>query len=236
MPAVDLRLDAHRRADDRGGSPRRRGRPARAHPRAVARRHRPRQRAPRPRRRPARAVGPGALRRQPRPGPARARRSATCSASATSSASSAATATSPRGWPPATTPPRSACSPSSTGACPPAPTCAPGPGRDAQLDAAEARLADGRPHGRRRSSPTPAAPTASRSSSPPTPRWPPPSTRSAATSKELDDLLTPWALAVMDAGGYPQSPLAITAVARPQNSGSSHQGHDGEGGRRGPGR
>ena len=28
--------------------------------------------------------------------------------------------------------------------------------------------------------------------------------------KELDDLLRPWATAVMDAGGYPQSPLAIT--------------------------
>jgi len=27
---------------------------------------------------------------------------------------------------------------------------------------------------------------------------------------ELDDLLRPWATAVMDAGGYPQSPLAIT--------------------------
>ena len=71
VPAVDLRLDAHRRADHRRGPPRRRGRPARAHPRAVARRHRPRQRAPRPRRRPARAVGPGALRRHARPGAAR---------------------------------------------------------------------------------------------------------------------------------------------------------------------
>jgi hypothetical protein len=28
--------------------------------------------------------------------------------------------------------------------------------------------------------------------------------------KELDDLLRPWATRVMDAGGYPQSPLAIT--------------------------
>ena len=28
--------------------------------------------------------------------------------------------------------------------------------------------------------------------------------------QELDDLLRPWATAVMDAGGYPQSPLAIT--------------------------
>jgi hypothetical protein len=28
--------------------------------------------------------------------------------------------------------------------------------------------------------------------------------------KELDDLLRPWATSVMDAGGYPQSPLAIT--------------------------
>jgi hypothetical protein len=28
--------------------------------------------------------------------------------------------------------------------------------------------------------------------------------------KELEDLLKPWALAVMEAGGYPQSPLAIT--------------------------
>jgi hypothetical protein len=28
--------------------------------------------------------------------------------------------------------------------------------------------------------------------------------------KELDDLLRPWATQVMDAGGYPQSPLAIT--------------------------
>jgi hypothetical protein len=28
--------------------------------------------------------------------------------------------------------------------------------------------------------------------------------------QELDQLLRPWATAVMDAGGYPQSPLAIT--------------------------
>ena len=54
---------------------------------------------------------------------------------------------------------------------------------DAQLDAAEARLTeaglmqDGAAHRR------PAAPTESRSSSPPTPRWPPPSRPWAATSR-----------------------------------------------------
>ena len=72
VPAVDLRLDAHRR---------RRPSPTARLDGAVEQLerilgpspdgHRPGQRAPRPRRRAARAVGPGALRRHPRPGPPR---------------------------------------------------------------------------------------------------------------------------------------------------------------------
>ena len=85
---------------------------------------------------------------------------------------------------------------------------------DAQLDAAEARLDRRRPHeGRPAHRRRPRA-TASRSSWPPTPRWPPPSTPSAATSTSWTTCCKPWATAVMDKGGYPQSPLAITGERR----------------------
>ena len=156
------------------------------------------------------AVGTGPVRRHVVAAACPARRWATCSASATGCASSAATATSPRGWRPASTPPRSACSPSSTGACRPAPTSAPGPGATPQLDAAEARLhaaghfADG--------DLTDAGPRAraSRSSWPPTPSGP----RHRRARRRPRGARRPprgrGPQAVMDAGGYPPSPLAIT--------------------------
>ena len=80
---------------------------------------------------------------------------------------------------------------------------------DAQLDAAEARLSeaglmqagelteDGRAHREQIESATDA-------------QMEPAIDALGSDLKELDDLLRPWATAVMDAGGYPQSPLAIT--------------------------
>ena len=80
---------------------------------------------------------------------------------------------------------------------------------DAQLDAAEARLSeaglmkdgqlteDGRAHREEIELATDA-------------QMAPAIDALGSDLKELDDLLRPWATAVMDAGGYPQSPLAIT--------------------------
>ena len=204
--------------------------PARADPRTVARGHRPGQRDPRPSRRSAGAMGPGALRGHPRPGAARhtARRPVPPRRPAPRV---------PRRQPhrrlggrPATTPPRSACSPSSTGGCRPAPTCAP------RLDRRPARRRRSpphrsRPHGGRRADRRRPRRTAKRSRTRRTPRWHPPSSaigeRPARSSRHL---LKPWALAVMEAGGYPSPPCAHHRArgARPESdSGSSHQGHTG---------
>ena len=157
--------------------------PARAHPRPGARRDRPRQRAPRPRRRPPRAVGPGAVRRHARPGPAR----------------HAARRPVPPRRPAPRVPRRQ----------PHRRVGGRRPRRHRDRPAHRALLGHAHPHlrahprlerrpARRRRGPprpTPASwhdgqltdagprPPRGRSSSPPTPRWPPPSTPSAATSR-----------------------------------------------------
>ena len=84
--------------------------------------------------------GQAALRRAAEPRACRAIRWATCGGWRTCSANTAATPTRRPGPRPASTPPRSGCSPSSTGGCPCAPTSARGPGRTSSSSAAEARL------------------------------------------------------------------------------------------------
>ncbi len=105
------------------------------------------------------------------------------------------------------------CSPSSTGAFPLRTYIRTRAWSDEQLDAAEARLSDAGPGGRRRASP----PKAGRSASPS--RWRPmPSARSCSTrsgtgSTSCSAVLAPWGQAIRDAGGYPpQGPHDLAPV------------------------
>ena len=168
----------------------------------------------------AAARGQAALRRPAQPRPARAIRWATCGAWPTCCASTAATPTRRRGRRPASTPPRSGCSPSSTGASRCAPTSAPGPGptsssmrrrrrlSDRGLVADGALTAEGRAL---RESVEVATDAQCEPSS---------STRSATTFDELLGVLVPWGQAIRDAGGYPPqgphdlAPVSLRAAAQ----------------------
>ena len=149
VPSGRVRLGQRRRAHhlrrpDHG----RRG-PARARPRRRARRARPGHRAARPGR--WRRCGPRASRCSPGSSASgcRAIRWVTCGAWPTCCASTAATPTPRRGRRPASTRRRSACSRSSTGACPMRTYIRTRAWSDGQLDEAEGRLVGAWPRGRR---------------------------------------------------------------------------------------
>ena len=128
VPCVELGWSRTDAATICAGPHRRRRRAAATHPRRRARGARPGQRTARPGRRAAASGGPVAVRRASRRSASPTTRWRPRGGAATCCASTAATATSPRGCRPGSTPPRSACSPSSTGACRCARTAAPGRG------------------------------------------------------------------------------------------------------------
>ena len=123
-------------------------------------------------------------------------------------ASTGATATSRRGSPPGSTPPRSACSPSSTGACRCAPTSA--PGRGATPSSTPPRRGSPRPGHRGRHAHRGRAARPRGVESRPTPRWLPPSTRWVTTSPSSRPCWSPGPERSWNAGGYPASPLAVS--------------------------